>query len=670
MEETIKVIDYLKEYNLSPRGGGGNSVRNITACPLAGICDKELFDVRKYAVALTEYLLRQETSFNLPRKLKITFSGCGRDCTGCLVNDIGFLAQCKDGKVGFKVFVGGGLGAEPRVARLLEEFLPSEDLGYCVTAIKDIFYEKGDRRNRHHNRLRFLIEDMGLEEFKKLYEDKVRELKEKEYIVLRKIAYTDKVNTKKDRAPYSAGEEVYKEFLKYNVSPQKQSGFFSIELRISCGDISSDTLIILADLEKEFNGIEFRTSQNQNIVITCVKGQDVNKLFLRLKEISEDFLYPQTLLDIVVCKGASTCNLGLCNSPALAKELERLIKKHFLGKKVFEKFDIKLNGCPNSCGQHPLGKLSFYGMVRRMDNRPVPFYKFLGGGRKEAVSTKLAEEIGVVPARSIPDFLKDLLDNLEKNLDETEDIYQFIEKCVKGISQKTLEKYSYIPSYSQDRNFYIDWGKTEEFSLAGLGPGECGAGVLDMIDADLTEAKLAMEKAKVNNFSAEDIKRAIFLSARALLVVKGEDPKSEQEAISLFKKLFVDEGLISADYRDIEDVFTHIGKDKFSYADKLLEDIKELYKDMDPSFNFPKRKEADIETAEHKILDLKGTPCPINYVKTKLFLENLRSGDILEVLLDEGEPIQNVPKSLESDGHIIVSIDKQDGFYKVVVRKK
>ena len=177
MEETIKVIDYLKEYNLSPRGGGGNSVRNITACPLAGICDKELFDVRKYAVALTEYLLRQDTSFNLPRKFKITFSGCGRDCTGCLVNDIGFLAQYKDGKVGFKGFVGGGLGAEPRVAKLLEEFLPSEDLGYCVTAIKDIFYEKGDRRNRHHNRLRFLIEDMGLEEFKKLYEDKVRELK-------------------------------------------------------------------------------------------------------------------------------------------------------------------------------------------------------------------------------------------------------------------------------------------------------------------------------------------------------------------------------------------------------------------------------------------------------------------------------------------------------------
>lgn len=677
IKDTLKVMEHLKEYNLSSRGGGGNTVRNIIACPLSGVCKEELFDVRRYAIALTEYLLRQDTSFNLPRKLKISFSGCSKDCAGCLVNDLGFLAQYQGEKKGFRVFVGGGMGANSRIGKLLEEFISEEDLGYCVAAVKNVFYRRGDRRNKRHNRLRFLIEDMGLGQFKKVYRKEFQELREKEYIVLRKIDFVEQEETDGEIPPID--DEEYSEFLRHNVSSQKQKGFVSVELRIPQGDISAERLAALAELEKDFSRIEFRTSLNQNLFICWVKSEDLYELFLRLKDILSDFLYPQTLLDLVVCRGALTCNLGLCNSPGLAKEIEDMVKKEFLKKKVFRILGIRLNGCPNSCAQHPLGKLSFHGMVRRVDNRPLPFYKFLLGGRKEAELTRLAEEIGIVPAKNVPRFLRDFLERVEERIGESEDVYDFLRVSAKRIAQQVLEHYSYVPSYLEKRDFYIDWGKTEEFSLAGLGPGECGAGVLDLIEADLSEAKLALERAEKEFFSLPDIKKTLFFSVRALLAVKGKDPKNEREAFSDFKEKFIKEGIASSVYANIEEVFKSMDektspgqrRDEFSYASKFLKHINELYESMDSTFNFPK-KEKFSEKGEilSNVLDLKGTPCPINYVKVKLVLEKLNQGETLEVLLDEGEPMDNVPKSLENDGHQVLKIEKQDGFYRVVVKKR
>jgi len=677
IEDTLKVMEHLREYNLSSRGGGGNTVRNIIACSLSGVCKEELFDVRRYAVVLTEYLLRQDTSFNLPRKLKISFSGCPKDCAGCLVNDLGLLAQYQGEKKGFRVFVGGGMGASSRIGKLLEEFISHEDLGYCVTAVKNVFYRRGDRRNKRHNRLRFFIEDMGLEEFEKVYRKEFQELREKEYIVLRKIDFLEEEEI--DRGVPQIDDEEYNEFLRYSVSSQKQRGFSSVELRIPRGDISAEKLAALAQIEKDFTGIEFRTSLNQNLFICWMKSEDIYRLFLKLKDILSDFLYPQTLLDVVACKGALTCNLGLCNSPGLAEEIEDVVKKEFLNKKVFRTLGIRLNGCPNSCAQHPIGKLSFYGMVRRVDNRPVPFYKFLLGGRKEAELTRLAEEIGIVPAKNVPHFLRDFLERVNERIGESKDIYDFLKESAKKIAEQVLEHYSYVPSYTENRDFYIDWGKTEEFSLAGLGPGECGAGVLDLIEADLSEARLALERAEKGSFSPEDIKKALFFSARALLAVKGKDPKNEREAFSDFKQKFIKEGIASPIYADVQEVFKSVNekasfgqrRDKFSYASKFLQHINELYKSMDPTFNFPKKgKSSEKGEILSNVLDLKGTPCPINYVKVKLVLEKLDQGDTLEVLLDEGEPMDNVPKSLENDGHQVLKIEKQDGFYRVVVKKR
>lgn len=678
IEDTIKVIDYLKDYHLSPRGGGGNTVRNITSCPLSGICPEEIFDVGGYAISLSEYLLRQETSYNLPRKYKIAFSGCSKDCAGCLANDLGFLARYQNNIKGFKVFVGGGMGAEPQLGKLLEEFIPEEDLGYCVEAAKNVFNRYGDRKNKYRNRLRFLIENIGLGEFKNFYNKELQKLKGNEHIVLRKVEIEKEENQVDGETPRIEDEE-FKTFVKYNVRPQKQKGVVSVGLRIPQGDITAQELSDLSDLKKDFKEIEFRTSFNQNLFICWVRYHDLYKLFLRLKGILKDFLYPETLLDVVACKGALTCNLGLCNSPGLAKELEKVVKSEFIGTKVFKNLGIKINGCPNACGQHPLGKLSFFGMVKRVDNRPVPFYRFLLGGRREAEWTQFAQEIGTIPARNVPDFLRLYLKWIEEILEEDKignGIYNLLRDKGKDIAATTLKGFSYVPAYSENKDFYIDWGKSEEFSLEGLGPGECGAGVINMIESDLKEGKVALEEAERENYSAEKIREAIFFSSRSLLVVRGQDPKNAEEALSSFTRKFVEEGIASDIYSNIEDVFKSIHdelspeekREKFLYAKEFLTHVNQLYREMDPSFNFPKKREKVKERMAHH-LDLKGTPCPINYVKAKLFLEDLDSGDALEVFLDEGESISNVPQSLKNDGHEIMSIEKQDGFYRVVVKK-
>ncbi len=675
IENTIKIMEELDKYELSPRGGGGNTVRNIIACPLSGICEKEVFDVRNYASSLTEDLLSRATSFNLPRKFKISFSGCSKDCSGVLINDIGFLASHKEKEKGFKVFVGGGMGANSRLGKMLEEFIPEEDLGYCVMAIKNIFYKMGDRKNRHHNRLRFLIENISYKKFKQYYIQELEAIKEKEYISLRKISFPEKKNTVME-IPIVDNKQ-YRQFLKYNVQSQKQKGFQCVEVRIPQGDLKSHKLEELVEIEKDFKGIEFRLSQNQNLIICWVKNQNIYKLFIRLKEITDDFLYPGTLLDTVSCKGAQTCNLGLCNSPDLAKEIEDMIGKNFKDNKLFDKLNIKINGCPNACGQHPIGRLSFHGLVRKVDNRPVPFYKFLIGGKKDAGNTRLSEKVGIIPSRNVPKFLLALLKELEGINEGKKDLDQLLVEEAKDIAGGLLKDFAYVPPYSEDRDFYIDWGKTEEFSLAGIGPGECGAGVMDIIESDLLEAKVSLEEAERENYSIENIRKTILMSSRSLLIVKGIEISNEAEILQNFKEKFIDEGIVSDYYSSIVDVFKSTGKEssleerkeKFIYAKKLLEHINDLYKKMDSSFNFPKIKQK-IQKESNHFLDLKGTLCPLNYVKAKLFLENLESGTILEILLDEGEPMNNVPKSLENDGHQILKKEKLKGFYRILVKNK
>jgi sulfite reductase (ferredoxin) len=680
-EDSIKVLEFLKDYNLSTIGGGGNTVRNVTACYLSGICRNELFDVRKYAIAISECLLKNPSAVGkLPRKFKIGFSGCQTDCAYALVNDVGLIAKIKDGVKGFRVYCGGGMGAFSSIGQVLEDFIPEERLGYVVKAIMLTYNKYGDRLNRHHNRLRFLIQDKGFDTFRKWYEEELKNITETEYVSLRDIEFHDAPECEElNLANTKSEEKDFQLFLKNCVTPQKTKGRYIIELNLHRGDVEPPVLKALSHFAQFLPEIEFRTNQFQNLLLCNIPGSSLYEVYIKLKQIFKDnsFLNSGAPLKMVICKGAATCNLGICNSPGLADAIAEELKKDGLNYDALKGFNIKISGCPNNCGQHVLGVIGLTGLTRKVNLRPVPLYKILLGGSTGEESTKFGSEIGVVPSRNVPRLLVEFLKDSEKKTQNYPSVYEFLKNEGIDLMQSLIKKYSYIPDYEENHEFYRDWGRSEDFSLAGIGPGECGAGVIDLIEADLAEAERMLNLAREKGYERELVKNALIYSARALQVVKGLEPKTDRDVVDSFVNEFVSKGIADRKWIKIKEIFESLAanegdsKNLFAEVNEFYNAIRTLYREMDPNFRFPSEIQEEQKPAESGyFLDLKGVACPFNYVKAKLFMEPLNKGSIITLILDEGEPIRNVPQSLKNDGHDIIEMTKIDeNHYKLVVKK-
>jgi sulfite reductase (ferredoxin) len=679
-EKSIEIIESLKKVHISPRGGGGNTIRNITGCSLSGICPREQNEVYKVVWGLTEYLLSRDECYTMPRKIKIAFSGCEKDCASSGVNDLGFVAL----KDGFKVLCGGGMGAKSAVGKILHSTIDENEIVYVVQSIINLFNKYGNRKNRRHNRLRFLIKDLGWEEFVKRYHQELHTLKETDRIVL---------TTKDELPPLSpltvssqekrpdSSDEAYEFFLNHHTHKQKQNGYSFIQLRIPLGEIAGDTLMALAQLGDVLPSIIFRTTQRQDLLIANVPHDKIQLIYEKVKSLLNLSPAPENTVDAVCCKGATTCNIGICNSVGLASALLKGLRSLQLDGDTLKGVTININGCPNACGQHPIGLISFSGMVKKAHNRSVPFYRIYLGGKTDAENTRLAEPQGTVPARSIPQLTADFLSALHNATDQN--AYEFVTTTGKELMKKLLEKYAYIPPYEGDSSYYTDYGKTEDFSLEGLTQGECGSGVIDMIESDLHSAEDHLIQAREKVFALTDVRRALLFSCRALLVVMGVDPKDDSQTIDAFIEKFVTARIAPPAFDDLKQVYESVRdqtseKERaYTYAEKLYEAVKEIYSLMDSSFHFPVRfkdsptgEEAPSDKTAVEVYDLRGTACPLNYVKAKLKLESLQTGDLLELYLDQGEALENVPKSLHNDGQEIVATEKAEGFYKVTVRKK
>lgn len=650
-----KLLSELHKSGLSSRGSGGNTIRNITACPYSGFCRKENNNACDTAIFLSRFLLELPYSIALPRKFKIAVSGCESDCAFTGVNDLGILSK-KDGK--YKVIIGGGMGAKSLVGKVLEESLDFKELCLSVLSAINVYNKHGDRKNRHRNRIRFLIENKGFDWYKAEYE------KEKREILNNGFKYPDFHSKLETFEVKDINLNKNDDFHMFSVFPQKKDDYFYINLRIPLGEIRSEQAKKLGELNKFFPDIIFKLSQRQNLLIANVKREYLKDLYNKINQILDDFMYPETVLDILSCKGATTCNLGLGNAPGLAKNLIETIKNLNLSCTKWKNFKININGCPNACGQHPIGTLGFYGAVRKVDGRSVLFYNVVCGGKIDAEDTKLGVPCGIIPAKNVPNFIKELL----KYLDKFENPLKEIEEKGKSIITPLIEKYSFVPTYLEDKEFYRDFEKEEDFSLQGLSQGECGSGIIDMIESDIAQSEA----------SKNPIEK-IYYAARALLVLKGIDVIDFDNSIRFFVKHLVHGGVFHKKYLDLTKIVEEIKQNKIkiedaiSFAEEFLKDVKEAYQDMDSSFNLPVRFEPVTDYESEKdltLFDLRGVPCPINYVKAKLKLEDMETGDILKILLDDGEPIKNVPLSLKEDGQEIISILKKGNYFEVTVKKQ
>ncbi|MHC4061051.1 MAG: sulfurtransferase TusA family protein [Planctomycetota bacterium] len=664
IKDTPDVLEGLLEVGLSARGGGGNTVRNVTACPRAGVCPKEEFDVAPCAVAVAEYLLQFRSSYNLPRKYKIVFSGCSEDCAFASVADLGFFAHVKNGQKGFAVYAGGGLGSNPAVAVKMEDFVNDNEVLKVAEALRRLFDQQGDRSNKHRARLRYALRRVGAEGFVKLYKGEREQLRREG--LQGDIPQIKDIGSRFESSGMAGGSGDALS-LGDNVLAEKTEGLFTVRLRVRVGNIPADDLVKIGRIAEKFGQGLVRTTQLQDILITSVPGENIKGALGSLEELSID-VSGNARPKIVACTGAATCKLGLC----LSRNLADAISKELQEKKVSVANGdsvVRISGCPNSCGNHYIGHIAFEGKAKRINGRLMPFYSVLAGVKIGEGDTKLAEHLGDVPAKRIPQLAAEALGwgSIDK-------------ERVRAL----VVQYGDVSSDLSD-DYYSDFGTSEAFSLAGRGPGECGAGVMDVIKLDIDEAKGALEAARRVGTTAEKnetVYKAIVAVARALLVTFGLEPKKDREIFSAFRDHLIEPGWVRPETQQLLDqaVDWRMGDrtsidDLATPAEDLIKRVEELFLSLDANLKFrvqPVSEKGDVEKSEpqHHVVDLRGVACPLNFVKAKLALERINVGEVLGVLLDRGEPMRNVPDSFAQQGQEVLEVADCGEHFCVKVRRK
>ncbi len=454
LEHVGTIMRRLAEVGVTTREACGNTVRNVTACHLAGVCQGEIFDVTPYAKAVSAHLLRNPLNQSLPRKFKIALSGCRHDCAMTPIHDLGFLAaKNPDGTIGFRVTAGGGLGSAPRLAHVLHEFMPMEDLLATCDAIIKVFDNLGNRKNRNKARMKFVIEKLGFEEFKRRFEA--------EYAVIRKTYDGRGLNlpTILDDPPQliqpvrsnggngatkgnggaegnGHGETPYELWRRTNVVPQKQAGFSTAFIRLPMGDITSSQMLAVADLIDEFSNGNIRTTIQQNLCVRWVPNEKVQGLHQRLVAVNLGDPGAELVEDIIACPGTDTCGLGITSSKGLARALAEV----FPAGKVPEDLrneSVKISGCHNSCAQHHISTIGLHGVGKRMGEHFAPHYELHLGGRIDGVP-KIGQMTVKLPAKNVPAAVSHLLDFWRQNRRDGERLLDFIERTGKAKLKEEL----------------------------------------------------------------------------------------------------------------------------------------------------------------------------------------------------------------------------------------
>lgn len=683
LEQAPAMLEQLYQLRLSTRGGGGNTVRNIMASEDAGIAKDEAFDVTPYALALTNTLIAEPDSWSLPRKYKIAFAGNDDDNANATFNDLGLIATTRDGEKGFKVFIGGGLGSKPTAGFKLSDFVPVGDLLYVGETVKVLFSEHGNRRNRHKARIRYIFYKLGEERVFEIFHEIFNRLKsEGKYELI--LPGISPVRGSAHVINFNSENELFGKWLKRYVKEQRQSGFYSVEVPFEHGMVSSETLLSLAEFLAPLGYDVLRFTMRQNVLLRNIPGDKLQDLYHLLKALDVEVDRPRILNSLVACTGADTCRLGLCLAKGASSALKRSLAKIPEAQlDDFSSININFSGCPNSCGQHNLSQLGFYGKVSRND-RVYPAYYIVAGGRTGDRKARLAAKYGEVSALDLPRFTSELLLKWSQKKAAYKDFNHYLDNEGRADIEEVLSRYETIPSFDEDKNYYYDWGATEPFSLASRGQAECSSGMFDMIDFDrdaILDIRKGIEHSADQEFINKSLYGIVFHSSRMLLVTRGIEPKNKDEVFSSFIQAFIREGYVSKNFEPVVKLALENQQTSFlkyrQLIDELADKVIDLYNHMDDSLQFkaPGEPQKSIEIPAGIVVgkrtrDLRGIACPMNFVKTKIELSGMKSGELLEILLDEGAPIQNVPGSVRNEGHHILEQRKNENFWSVLIRKQ
>lgn len=564
IDDTPALMRRLAAVGITTREACGNVVRNVTACPVAGVCSTESFDVTPYAHALSDFLLGHPDTQDFGRKFKIAFSGC-KDLACGLVNmhDMGAIAATRvvNGEVkrGFAVYVGGGLGTVPHQAKLFDEFVSEEELLPLAQAIARVFARLGEKKNRNRARIKFLVAQLGLEEFKRLVlEERAILPPDPEW-----TAFLDNLHAHDEqplRPAYPLNGAVrspnFERWLATNVAAQKQAGYVTATVTLPLGDLTATQLRGLADLARRFTRETIRTTVEQNIVLRWVSEADLPELYAALETLGLGEPGAGTIVDVTSCPGTDTCKLGIASSRGLATELsQRLAEKSHTLDEAIQDLRIKVSGCFNSCGQHHVADLGFYGVSRRVGNYTVPHFQVLLGGQWSENGGSYGLAIGAVPAKRIPEAVERITGRYVADRQKGESFQAFIKRIGKVEVKKLLDDLTQVPAHEVEASFYSDWGDTREFTIGDMGEGECAGEVvsraqfgLAAAEREVFEAQVLLDKGEYQQ-AGERAYASMLQAAQALVKEQFYDvPDDPNRIVAEFKTRFYDTQLFFDPY--------------------------------------------------------------------------------------------------------------------------
>jgi sulfite reductase (ferredoxin) len=552
IEDTPDLMRRLAAVGITTREACGNSVRNVTACPLAGVCKTEAFDVAPYAQALMTFLLGHPDIQDFGRKFKPAFSGCEDEACGLVqMHDGGYVARIKDGKRGFKVVVGGGLGPVPHQAKVLSEFTPEEELLPQMQAISRVFARLGEKKNRGRARIKFLVAKLGIEEFRRLVEEERKTLPHDDRwtAFLKDMPHTqDEPERDPGELPRGSYPDGFEEWHRTNVLPQRQDGYSIAHIHLPLGDMTADQGRGLADIARRFAGDHLRTTVEQNMMLRFVCNADLPAVYEALSEIGLATAGAGTVVDITTCPGTDTCKLGIAASRGLGSELiSQLSAKSATLPTAIENLTIKVSGCFNSCGQHHLADIGFYGNSRKIDGRTVPHFQVILGGQKASNGGSYGLAVGSVPSKAIPQMIDALTDAYAVGREKAETFQAWTNRMGKKNVREIIKPFMHVGPYAETPEFYSDWSDVREFTIGDLGVGECAGEVVSLFGIEVVkaesqafDAQIALDEGEFDD--AEELAYTAMLSAaRALVRTEYIDVTEEpDDIVAQFKGRFFD----------------------------------------------------------------------------------------------------------------------------------
>ncbi|MDQ6962394.1 MAG: sulfurtransferase TusA family protein [Mariprofundaceae bacterium] len=659
LDDTPAILRKLADVGLTTREACGNTVRNVTSCFLSGVCPSEHVDVSKHAEMFANYFLRHPLAQQFPRKFKVNFSGCNTDCAMSGMHDIGFIATHLNGKAGFKVMAAGGLSTQPVRAIVLEDFIEETEVLLVGEALMRVHFKYSDRKRRARARMKYVLLQLGEDGFRAEYR-KQRAVVEKTHL--------------QDQAPVVAWREP-SEGLNTDEFPlvNQHDGQQSLILNVFRGDLSASQCRAISEAARLGETQDIRVTPEQGVVVRSIHPQLLAKVKARLAQDDLHSEHARTLSDITACPGVESCRLAITSSRGLAQTLRDDLK--IVGEAArLNDLKVKISGCQHSCGQHHVADLGFHGLVRKVAGQSVPHYQLhIGGSGRAEESFGFATK--PIPAKHAPQAGMAILEAYNQASSEYSSIYAWADAQGSDAINAILEPFA--ADAGEVEGLLYDWSENQPFSTKGNKKGECAGAVLSMTDALLSESEYELMQAKAHldaMFWAEAdaaLKRSVITLARAFLVPHGEAPEENAQVVGILSKASsqdedVMQGLDAIHYAllgvDLSEPQTGVMALRdaciawFELASKRFAAVPEVTEQADVVAN----EETVSTTDDIPLLDLKGVACPMNFVKTKLRLATMAVGSQLRVILDDGAPIENVPRSLDEQGQKVLEQTRQD----------